>query len=86
MNGFVYTLLFNVKWETLPAAAVGREMNIKVTMNRCSGIINRQVVLAQNITELAQAYKSDYLLALLTGERSFLLSSRICEPYSVHSG
>ena len=29
MNGFVYTLLFNVKWETLPAAAVGREMNIK---------------------------------------------------------
>ena len=23
MNGFVYTLLLNVKWETLPAAAVG---------------------------------------------------------------
>ena len=27
VNDFVYTLLLNVKWETLPAAAVGREIN-----------------------------------------------------------
>ena len=27
MHGFVYTLLLNVKWETLPAAAVGREID-----------------------------------------------------------